>query len=89
MIVEKQEKPKKGKKPPRSGKCPQCTATVLATPQAVREHFGQIHGRKPTHAEVHQVRNYRSGQAVRVYGPSYRGHPAEVGGGLPSLGRRR
>ena len=81
-------KTKKDKKQPRSGKCPQCQATVLATPQAIRAHFAQTHGRHPTHAEAHLVRNYRSPQPVRLYGPSLSGHPAEVGGGLPSLGRR-
>jgi hypothetical protein len=83
------EKPKKGKKLPRSSRCPQCQAALLATPHTIRAHFVEVHGRPPTHAEAHQVRNYRPQQQVRLYGPSYRGHPVEVGGGLPSLGRRQ
>jgi hypothetical protein len=75
---------------PKGRLCPSCSAPIGAEAQALLSHFAEVHGRKPTEAEVHRWRKFSKREtSQKRYPIGIKKNPQEVSGGLPSLGKRR
>lgn len=87
-------KPPNKSKPQRAhsnqAKCPACTVMIAGDVDSLCRHFIDAHGRNPTEGERFQFRSFKKKDfRSSRYKVGFFKHPAEVSGGLPSLGKRR